>query len=189
MKEYTLLYGCKLKAECIKLVIERLEGGLKMERKYKILIADNDPFFVKTTSKALENEFEIIVSQNRKESLEKSENEMPDIIILGYLEPRGDSFKFHKDIRNKLITKAIPILVVDVSPEEHSRKGWRREEGVQMEAEDYISRPVNTAELIELINEIIQKTSIEHRDVEKVLEQMESVLKRIDSIEKELVKV
>ena len=109
------------------------------------------------------------------------------MVILGYLEPRGDAFKLHKELRETLVTKNIPLLVVDVNPQEHARKGWSREQGMQMKAEDYISRPVEPAELAELVGGILEITAPKPMELRDALEQMEMVLKRVDKIEEMLL--
>ena len=110
------------------------------------------------------------------------------MVMVGYLEPRGDAFELHKELRETLVTKNIPLLVVDVSPEEHTRKGWRRDEGMQMDAEDYISRPVEPAELLELVGKILKKRAApKPMELRDVVEQMEGLLKRVDKIEKTLL--
>ena len=65
----------------------------------------------------------------------------------GTLMPRGDAFELHGEIKGNPQYSTIPMIVVDASPEDHARKGWRREEGLILNAEDYIARPVE-AELI-----------------------------------------
>lgn len=157
-----------------------------MERK-KILIVDSEPGFVARARKALEGHYQVEVASSREEGLEKAKRGYPDLIIVGYLEPRGNSFKLHKDLRENLTTREIPLLVVDVRPEEHARKGWTREEGMQMDAEGYLSRPVDPDELREEVASILKSVAAKPVELEDVLEQMEMLLKRVEKIEKMLV--
>lgn len=157
--------------------------------KRSILVVDSEPDFIKTVREALNSSYEVSIASTRKEGLDKAKRETPHMVILGYLEPRGDAFELHKELRETLATKNIPLLVVDVSPEEHSRKGWRRDEGMQMDAEDYISRPVEPAELAELVGEILERKELPLKsiDLSYVVEQMERLLKRVDKVEKMLL--
>ena len=158
-------------------------------KRHRILVVDSEPDFVKTVREALNSSHEISAASTRKEGLNKAKRETPHMVILGYLEPRGDAFKLHKELRETLVTKNIPLLVVDVSPEEHTRKGWRRKEGMQMDAEDYISCPVEPAELAELVGEILEKRAApKPMELGDVVEQMERLLKRVDKIERALIK-
>lgn len=159
-----------------------------MEKDTKILVIDSEPGFTKTTRQALETSCEIVTATSAEEGLEKATRECPEAIILGYLEPRGTSFKLHKELRSNSITKSIPLLVVDVRPEEHSRKGWKRHEGLHMNADDYISRPVESDELMKALEGIIRRASAEPMGLKEASEYMEKALKRINKIEELLVK-
>jgi len=157
-------------------------------KQHRILVVDSEPDFIKAVREALNSSYEVSVASTRKEGLNKAKKETPHMVMVGYLEPRGDAFELHKELRETLVTKNIPLLVVDVSPEEHTRKGWRRDEGMQMDAEDYISRPVEPAELLELVGKILKKRAApKPMELRDVVEQMEGLLKRVDKIEKTLL--
>ena len=159
-----------------------------MERKPNILVVDNERGLIGTAREALGTTFEVTVASSLKQGLEKAKREKPDLIILGYLEPRGTSFQLHNKLREEPLAKNIPLVVVDVRPEEHSRKGWRRDEGLQMDAEDYMSQPLESDELKETVDRILQKVRSKPMELTEVLEQIEVMLKRMDKIEKLLVK-
>lgn len=157
-------------------------------KRRKILVVDRDPAFLKTVREALEDLYEVSIASTRSEGLEKAEREAPDMVIIGFLEPRGDAFKLHKELRGNPKINRMPLLVIDVCPEEHSRKGWRREEGSQMDAEDYVSRPIEPKELAELVGDILETAVPKSVELEDMLEHMERVLKRMEKIEGLLVK-
>ncbi len=158
-----------------------------MER-LKILVVDRDPHFIRMAQQALGDSYEVSVAFTKREGLGKVKGESSSMVILGYLEPRGDAFRLHKELRENLKNNRVPLLVVDVCPEEHFRKGWRREEGMQMDAEDYVSRPIEPHELTELVGEIFQRISVKPVELKSIWEQVEGVLKRMEKIEKVLVK-
>jgi len=155
-----------------------------MDKNTKILIIDSEYSFIATTQNTLKSSFEVELATSAKEGLDKATKECPEVIILGYLEPRGTSFELHKELRENPVTKNIPIIVVDVRPEEHSRKGWKRQEGLHMYADDYMSRPVEPAELMTTIDGVLRRASAETMGLKEASEQMERTLTRIDKIEK-----
>jgi len=154
-----------------------------MHKDSKILVIDNEKGFIKKVREALSNSYEVIFALNEKEGLEKAKDDQVAAIILGYLQPRGASFKLHNQLRKEPDTKSIPLLIVDVRPEEHSRKGWKRHEGLNMNAEDYMAKPVDPAELVKTVEWIIRRTSVEPMGLKEASLQMEEALKRIDKIE------
>lgn len=159
-----------------------------MDRETKILIIDSEPDFLETNKKEMEGYFKVLTASNAKAGLKTAKEEIPDAIVLGYLAPRGTSFQVHTELRSHQNTKNIPLLIVDVRPEEHSRKGWRRDEGMQMDAEDYLSRPVKPSELVRAIDGVIRRTSGKPIGLKEAAEYLEEALERIDRIEELLFK-
>ncbi|MBN1643773.1 MAG: response regulator [Dehalococcoidales bacterium] len=156
-----------------------------MSRKPQILVIDSEPDFLREVREVSGNNFELIFAYNADEALETAKKNKPDVIILGYLKPQGTSFELHLKLRKNRVTTDIPILVVDVCLEEHSRKGWTREQGKRMKANDYISKPVAPHELGEIIKRLIAKNSSENMDISTY---MERVLQQIKTIENSLSK-
>ena len=157
-------------------------------KRRRILVVDQDLAFLREAREALEDSYEVSVASGRSEGLEKVEREVPNMVIVGFMEPRGDAFKFHKELKESPKTGIIPLLVIDVCPEEHSRRGWRKEEGAQMHAEDYISRPIEPTELAELVGDILETATPKSPEIDHIIEHVEKVLKRMEKIEKLLVK-
>jgi len=157
-------------------------------KRQRILVVDQDPAFIREIRETLEGSYEVSVASSRSQGLEKAEREAPDMVIVGFMEPRGDAFKFHKELKESPKTGMIPLLVIDVCPEEHSRRGWRREEGAQMHAEDYVSRPIKPTELAELVGDILETATPKLLETDYIIEHIEKVLKRMEKIEELLIK-
>ncbi len=134
----------------------------KTNRQSRILVVGSEPDFLEMVGRSLEPQFEVLQASNESDGLSKARTERPDAIVLGYLEPRGTSFKLHKKFRQGWITKHIPLLVVDVRFPGHPEKGWTSQEAMQMEAEDYFSiAPDDTASMSRLMESVglIEKVS------------------------------
>ena len=157
-----------------------------MKKQLKILLIDNEPGFIKMSRNALAiSGYQVITAQDKKNGLEITENEAPDLVIIGAIEPQGDAFKLNKELRDNPRTQIIPILIVDVRSEEHSLKGWRWYEGMQMNAEDYTSRPIQAAELIRLVKRILDRlNSSKPVDSVEIVGRIEEILKRVENLEK-----
>ena len=164
--------------------MRKLPKGIElMSKQQRILVVGSELNFIKAARRALDSYYTVSTAGTKKEGLKKAKGEAPHMIILGYLEPRGDAFQLHKELKTSPMTQNIPLLVIDVNPEEHVRKGWKRKEGKQMEAEDYITRPVEPAELVTLVSEILNSVAPKPMELRDTLEQMEEVLKQVDKIE------
>lgn len=111
----------------------------KKNGKHKVLVIGSESDLTNVTKQALASDFELTYASDDKEALAKARTEIPDAILLGYLEPRGSSFELHQKLRDGWITKNIPLLVVDIDSDQHQTKGWRRDEGLQMDADNYVA--------------------------------------------------
>ena len=76
-----------------------------MDRQLNILVVDNEFAFVELARKALESSsYQVVVVPDRKSALDTIRIEIPNLIIVGALEPRGDAFKLHRELRDSLGT-------------------------------------------------------------------------------------
>lgn len=155
-------------------------------RKQKVLVAGCELDFVASAKAALEAHYTVSVASSKKEALEKAKRGSPHLVVIGFLEPRGDSFKLHEELREAPATSDISLLVVDVRPQDHTRKGWRTYEGVRMNAEGYLTQPVDPDELREEVARVVLGAAAERVDSKEVLEQIDLVLRRVERIEKAL---
>lgn len=133
-----------------------------------LLVEDNE-----SISKGLEyaiskTDYEINIKTNLKDTIEYLEKNRPDIILLDISLPDGNGF----DLYNKIILKQnIPtIFLTALDDEENIVKG------LNMGAEDYITKPFSTKELLARINKIIlrskKRTIIKVKDIEFDLDKM-----------------
>ena len=142
----------------------------------RVLVADPDCSFLKTIGELLREQFDISHARDPNAVLQKAKETQPDVIILGCFAPRGESFALHKKLREEVSTASIPILVIDVTPRDHLRKGWKRTEGLQMEAEGYLSRPLEARTLNREVKRVIESRSAGSLSWAQILEQAERKL-------------
>jgi DNA-binding NarL/FixJ family response regulator len=125
----------------------------------KVLIIDDEPEFVQALRMTLEaKSYRVITASTPAEGQERVK-ENPAAIVLGTLAPAGQAFSFHNWLKRHPRYKDVPLLVVDAPPEQQSVKGWRRVEGMQLEAEDYVAKPVEPAALALRIQRILEETT------------------------------
>ena len=148
----------------------------------RVLVADPDCSFLKTVGNFLREEFDISHAKTPNAVLRKAKEVQPDLILLGCFAPRGESFTLHKKLREEETTASIPILVVDVTPQDHLRKGWKRTEGAQMEAEGYLSRPLDARTLNCEVKRVMASRSAGLLSWAQILQQTERrLLEEVDS--------
>jgi two-component system alkaline phosphatase synthesis response regulator PhoP len=158
-----------------------------VEKTLRILIIDCETDFMGMAKKAFESSFNITCASIAEEGLRKAKTEVPDLIVLGYLEPRGVSRQVASRLAEDKVTAKIPILVVDVRPEEYPRKGWRWSDGFSPNVKGYVWRPIDAVELKKTVEGVLQRAKASTMNLTEVAEQTEEMLKRIDQLKKLLM--
>ncbi len=126
--------------------------------KAKILIVDDESEFVSEMQARLEScNYRVAVAGNRQVAQEMVSRERPDLVVLGTIGLRGDAFVFHRWLRRSSHCRDIPLIVVDAPPETHLLKGWKRHEGMQLESEDYVRRPISPTALLSAIENLRER--------------------------------
>jgi DNA-binding NarL/FixJ family response regulator len=130
------------------------------EKIITLLIVDDEPDFTEDLKNTLEKEsYKVCIAENRREAEKLVRSEEPDMIILGTIMPRGDAFLFHKWLKQTLAFGNLPIMVVNASPDKQILKGWRMDEGMQCDAEDFLAKPVTSAALVPRIQALLDRVT------------------------------
>ena len=117
----------------------------------KILVIDDDKTFVKMVRSSLEvNHFDVISAFDGDEGLEKAKTLNPDLIILDIEMPKMDGYTFMLEMKKIVGKKDIPILIITAK---ESMQDIFKMEGVK----EYIVKPVNSNQLMVLINKHLPK--------------------------------
>jgi two-component system alkaline phosphatase synthesis response regulator PhoP len=132
-----------------------------MPKQTKILVIDDDPDVHTVVKKILEpKSYEVISAYDGFEGLSKVVNERPDLIILDVIMPGKHGF----DVCHELKTDEkyhffsnIPVLMLTVYPEDREKMHLSMREGMMMEAEDYLQKPVDAQELVNRVEGLLKK--------------------------------
>ncbi|MCF8306858.1 MAG: response regulator [Ignavibacteriales bacterium] len=119
----------------------------------KVLIVDDEPENIRVIQRILQNAgYEVSSDNSAEECLDHLESEMPDMILcdVNLTGMSGTDFcSIVKNDRKFLMISVILISGIKVTPEE-------RAYGLEIGADDYISRPFNSQELIARINSVFR---------------------------------
>lgn len=137
----------------------------------KILITDDNPVNIKTTTLILERAGYLTESAyNGKECIEKTKSVNPDLILLDISMPETSGLTVCKTLRKNNHAKNIPIIFVTAHTDNTTLK-----EAFDSGGTDYVRKPVNKIELLARIKsaliqqELIKKLILEEK-LEGVLE-------------------
>jgi two-component system, OmpR family, alkaline phosphatase synthesis response regulator PhoP len=128
-----------------------------MEGRPRVLVIDDEPDMVEMLKMALERQFEVIVAYDGKSGLAKVRAEHPAAIVLDIMMPEKDGFATCKELKGDPQTSAIPILILTGVAEHFSRTKFAKLSGMEIEAEDFIAKPVDPNELIRRVGALLRK--------------------------------
>ena len=130
----------------------------KRERKKEILIIDDEADFTSSLQAALQSDIcDVIIATCMVEAQQVVKTCNPSLVILGTMGPRGEAFLLLKWLRDNPKTVDLPVIVMDAPAEKRLVKGWRRDEAVLMDAEDYISKPIEPGALATRAQTILER--------------------------------
>jgi len=123
-----------------------------MAEKKKILLVDDDPDFVEAVKVIVESGgYEVRVAYDGQEGLEAIAEEKPDLIVLDVMMPVMNGHEACAKLKNDPDTAEIPIILLTAVAERVTTSTYSHRDMLESEAEDYMPKPVEPAELLELI--------------------------------------
>jgi len=124
----------------------------------KILLVDDDPDFVEATKIVLESApYQVEVAYNGREALAKVHEEKPDLIILDIIMPEQDGFKVCKALKEDPELSKIPIIMLTSLSQRMGETVYSVSDGLMLEAEDYVDKPVTPAELLARVAKFLER--------------------------------
>ncbi len=126
-----------------------------MAAKY-VLIVDDDPDLVETVSMMLEAKgFEVGKAYDGIEGEEAIKKRRPDVLILDVMMPRKNGYELCKELKSNKWTKEIPVIMLTAVGEAVPTTSYSHAEGMALEAEDFIPKPVDAATLVEAVERLL----------------------------------
>ena len=129
--------------------------------KAHILVVDDDDGIRELVKQFLnKNNFLVTTAKNSEDALEKVKIIKFDLIVLDIMMPGKSGLEFTNENKKKLDT---PIILLTAKGEASERV-----EGLEIGADDYLSKPFEPKELILRINNILNKTK--NDDLKRIIE-------------------
>jgi CheY-like chemotaxis protein len=129
-------------------MLERLHSSSEVLRGCKMLVVDDDARNIFALTTLLEGQdVEVISTTNGRQAVEFIEN-TPDLsmVLMDIMMPDMDGYQTMREIRSNPKFRTLPILALTAK----AMKG-DREKCLEAGASDYISKPVNTDQLLSLM--------------------------------------
>lgn len=117
-----------------------------------LIIEDEDALSTILEYNLAKENFEVALATDGEEGLLKVEEFGPDIIILDWMLPKVSGIEVCRRIRSKPESRNIPIIMLTARSEEADRI-----RGLETGADDYLTKPFSTAELIARLKAILRR--------------------------------
>lgn len=98
------------------------------------------------------NNFIVYQAYNGEEGLQVLENNKPDVILSDVEMPKMDGFTFCKNVKNNPSTEKIPFVILSALG-----SGLDVDRGFDAGANDYLTKPVDTDELLYRVNDLLDE--------------------------------
>ena len=122
----------------------------------KILLIEDNIEIRENTSEILELDgFEVITAENGKVGVEKAIQMLPDLIICDIMMPVLDGYGVLHLLSKNAETSNIPFIFLTAKAD---RSDFRK--GMEMGADDYITKPFDDAELLNAIESRLKKSEV-----------------------------
>jgi len=133
---------------------ENSEAAAADAKKVRILLAEDQPINRKIVIGLLKRyDWQIISAENGEEAVQKYTNEHFDLVLMDVQMPKVDGFEATRQIRKMEEISGIRIPIIAMTA--HAMKG-DKEKCLESGMDYYITKPVDSKELIELIQKIIK---------------------------------
>lgn len=126
-----------------------------MAAKY-VLIVDDDPDLVETVSMILESKgYEVGKAYDGIEGEAAIKQRRPDALVLDVMMPRKNGYQLCKELKANQATRGIPVVLLTAVGEAVPTTTYSHAEGMAVEAEDFIPKPVDAATLVEAVERLL----------------------------------
>src|SRR4030042_1163154 len=121
------------------------------ESKKLILVVDDEPRMIQFIRMNLDLEgYRVTQASNGLEALDKVRDELPDLVILDVMMPEMDGFETLRLLRQ---VSSVPVIMLPVKADEDDKV-----KGLNLGADDYITKPFSTRELSSRVQAVLRRT-------------------------------
>ena len=128
---------------------------LDMAKNY-ILVVDDDPDLVETVAMMLESKgCEVGRAYDGIEGEESIKERRPDLVILDVMMPRKDGYVLCSELKADADTQDMPVVLLTAVGDAVPTTTYTHADGMSTEADDYISKPIDTKGLWQVVSGLL----------------------------------
>ena len=125
------------------------------QRRFRILVVDDQPDLVAMVVRALEDHYTVGQATSGPEALRMIDEHMPDLVVLDYKMTGMDGLAVMKALRAKPETETLPVLMLTAMADEPSTRA-----GFEAGVTDYVTKPFSIPQLIARVRVCLARTQL-----------------------------
>ena len=119
----------------------------------KVLVVDDEPNIVLSLEFLMQQAgFEVTTAFDGESALALVNENPPDLVLLDISLPGISGFEVLEQLRSQAVFKRLPIVMLTA----HGRE-VEREKGLALGADDYITKPFSTRQLVEKVHALLNE--------------------------------
>jgi two-component system KDP operon response regulator KdpE len=131
-------------------MIEKIPDTLVQTGPRLVLVVDDEPRMIRFIRMNLELEgHRVVEAGNGIEALDQLRKHMPDLVVMDIMMPKMDGFETLQLLRE---ISTVPVILLTVKSEEEDRI-----RGLELGADDYITKPFSPRELVSRVNAVLRR--------------------------------
>lgn len=124
----------------------------------RILMVDDDVDFCSAVKLLLESKgYEVFLAYDGLAGLEQTRKLKPDLVILDVMMPKMNGYDVCVVLKADPDLNRIPVILLTAVDQAMFKTTYTRQMGLMTEADDYIAKPVDSAELVKRVEEFLGK--------------------------------
>ncbi len=121
---------------------------------FRILVVDDDKKIVRLVQSYLEQSgYQVLTAYDGETALHTIRREKPDLVVLDLMLPDRDGWEITRIIRSDSSLAKLPIIMLTARVEDVDRIV-----GLEMGADDYITKPFNPREVVARVRAVLRRT-------------------------------
>jgi DNA-binding response OmpR family regulator len=138
---------------------------MQQKVKPRILVVDDEPEAVELVEFNLRQAgYAVVTAADGAETLKKVRSQTPDLIVLDVMLPEMNGFEICKTLRSDPATAKIPVIMLTAKAAEIDRVL-----GLELGADDYLTKPFSPRELLLRIKKILARARPEDKSRDQML--------------------
>lgn len=122
-----------------------------------VLVVDDDPDLVEAVSMKLDAAgFEVAKAYDGEEALAKIQEKKPALVVLDVMMPKKNGWDVCDEIKNNSDLKDIVVVMLTAVADSVKTTNYTHHNGKTTLADDYIPKPIDLDNLMEIIKDHIQ---------------------------------